>query len=46
HNGGWNMSFADGHAKWMTVNGENLAWNGNTYPGIHNAYWTLAADGP
>ncbi|MDI9586046.1 MAG: prepilin-type N-terminal cleavage/methylation domain-containing protein [Acidobacteriota bacterium] len=46
HNGGWNMSFADGHAKWMTVNGENLSWNGNTYPGIHNAYWTLAADGP
>ena len=44
HNGGWNMSFADGHAKWMTVNGENLSWNGNTYPGIHNRYWTLAAD--
>ena len=44
HNQGWNVSFADGHAKWMTFNGTVLCWNGQYYPGIAPKYWTLAAD--
>lgn len=44
HNGGWNVGFADGHAKWMAPNGSNLSWNGSTYQGIDNRLWTLAAD--
>jgi len=44
HFDGWNMAFADGHVKWMTVNGTNHSWNGSDYPGIDNRYWTLAAD--
>jgi len=44
HNQGWNISFVDGHAKWMTVNGSNLSWTGAIVPGINDKYWTLAAD--
>jgi prepilin-type N-terminal cleavage/methylation domain-containing protein/prepilin-type processing-associated H-X9-DG protein len=44
HNGGWNISFVDGHAKWMTANGTNHSWNGQDYPGIAPRYFTLAAD--
>ena len=44
HNGGWNVGFADGHAKWMAPNGNNLSWNGSTYQGLDNRLWTLAAD--
>ncbi len=46
HNDGWNIAFADWHAKWMTVDGENLSWNGTTYPGLAPYHWTLAEDGP
>ncbi len=44
HNNGWNIAFADGHVKWMTIDGENLSWNGSTYPGLKPQWWTLAAD--
>ena len=44
HNGGWNVGFADGHAKWMAPNGANLSWNGSTYQGLADRLWTLAAD--
>ena len=44
HNGGWNVAFADGHAKWMAVSGPNYSWDGKTYQGINIRYWTLAAD--
>ena len=46
HNGGWNIAFVDGHAKWLTVDGSNLSWTGVTYPGLANYHWTLAADRP
>ena len=44
HFEGWNVAFADGHTKWMPVSGSNLSWNGSSYPGINDRYWTLAAD--
>lgn len=44
HNGGWNVAFADGHAKWLNTSGPNVSWNGQTYSGIENRLWTLAAD--
>ena len=44
HNEGWNISFVDGHAKWMKPTGTVTAWNGVVCPGVATKYWTLAAD--
>jgi len=46
HNNGWNIAFADGHAKWLTADGANTSWNGSVTKGLANYHWTLAADGP
>jgi prepilin-type N-terminal cleavage/methylation domain-containing protein/prepilin-type processing-associated H-X9-DG protein len=46
HNAGWNIAFADGHVKWMTIDGTNTAWNGWVGGGLANYHWTLARDGP
>ena len=46
HNQGWNIAFVDGHVKWLTIDGTNVAWNGWTGPGLANYHWTLAADLP
>jgi prepilin-type N-terminal cleavage/methylation domain-containing protein/prepilin-type processing-associated H-X9-DG protein len=46
HNDGWNIAFADGHAKWLTVDGTNVSWNGWKGPGLAPYHWTPAMDGP
>jgi len=42
HNEGWNVSFVDGHAKWL----KGAPRPGQTYFEIQPGYFTLAADGP